>query len=121
MSTLPAETATESNKEPRTVTSSGVLYAVSMKGSKRHFHTDGSTKCKRLHYYLGNFHLKEDLQTKTQSTIDNKYTFASAILFLPEFHYSRKFLGLALSLPPDISWSCGQNKILHFQAAMLLC
>ena len=94
MSALPAQTATESNKEPRTVTSGSVLYAVNMKGSKHHVHTDCSTKCKRLHYYLGNFHLEEDLQMKTQRTIDNKYTFVSAILFLPEF-----------KLQSQISWS----------------
>ena len=38
--------------------------------------------------YLGYLHLTTDLQTKAQRAID-KCTFASAILFLPEFHCSR--------------------------------
>ena len=55
--------------------------------------TDGSTKCKCFHYYLTNFHL--DLQTKTRRTIDNnKSTFLSAILLLPEFHCSRKLISI---------------------------
>ena len=55
--------------------------------------TDGSTKCKCFHYYLTNFHL--DLQTKTRRTIDNnKSTFLSAILLLPEFHCSRKLISM---------------------------
>ena len=54
-----------------------------------------STKCKRFHYYLRNFHLKGDLQTKTQCTIDNnKSAFLSAISLLPEFLCSRKLISI---------------------------
>ena len=54
-----------------------------------------STKCKRFHYYLRNFHLKGDLQTKTQCTNDNnKSAFLSAISLLPEFLCSRKLISI---------------------------
>ena len=69
---------TDSNKQPRTGPR-GNVYAVGMKGGKRHVQTDGSTKYKRLHYYLGNFHLRGDLQTKTKRTT-SMYTFPPSIL-----------------------------------------
>ena len=69
---------TDSNKQPRTGPR-GNVYAVGMKRGKRHVQTDGSTKYKRLHYYLGNFHLRGDLQTKTKRTT-SMYTFPPSIL-----------------------------------------
>ena len=89
----PAETTKLCFSQPRSVPR-GRIYTLSPKGNiMRLVYTDGSAKCKRFHYYLRNFHLKGDFQTKTQRTIDNnKSTFLSAILLLPEFHCSRKLI-----------------------------
>ena len=60
---ITSKNTTNSKKHPRFVPR-GSVYAVSIKRSA-HVKTDGSTKCKRFHYNLGNSQLKEIFKRKT--------------------------------------------------------